>query len=54
MFKLNLSEEYKTPKCKVVNVHMQKVMCSSPYGDTAKAGNGFNADNTTDYSDEDF
>lgn len=30
MFKLNLSEEYKTPKCKVVNVNVQAILCESP------------------------
>lgn len=55
MIKSNFNEEYKAPKCKVVNVHMKRSLLSdsNPYGDTAKAGDGYNIDNTTEYG-EDF
>lgn len=46
--------EYNTPKCKVVNIHVQNLVCASPYGASGAAGNGFDDDNTTDYSDNDF
>ena len=30
MIKSNFNEEYRTPKCKVVNVNVQAILCGSP------------------------
>lgn len=38
MIKNSFNEEYKTPKCKVVGIHVQKVVCTSPYGAEGQAG----------------
>lgn len=44
--------EYNAPKCKVVEVHVQNLVCASPYGDQGRAGNGYNESNTADYGDD--
>lgn len=46
------TQEYKTPKCKVVNVHVEGLICLSPngYGDDGEAGGNVNVD----YDDYDY
>lgn len=50
MIKNSFNEEYRTPKCKVVGIHVQKVVCTSPYGDYGAPG----ADTGVDYDDTDY
>lgn len=50
MVQNSFNEEYKTPKCKVVGIHVQKVVCTSPYGVQGAAG----ADVTVENDEYDY
>lgn len=51
MIKNSFNEEYKTPKCKVVGIHVQKVVCTSPT-DYTLGGGGFYDDSSTNDNGE--
>lgn len=45
MVQNSFNEEYRTPKCKVVGIHVQKVVCTSPYGDMGAPGADVDVEN---------